>query len=38
MQHVWQYTASFLPEARKAIKHIGEFAEHKWGEGSTRSI
>jgi epsilon-lactone hydrolase len=31
MQHVWQYTASFLPEARQAIHHIGEFAEHLWG-------
>jgi monoterpene epsilon-lactone hydrolase len=27
MQHVWQYTASFLPEARQAIIHIGEFVE-----------
>jgi acetyl esterase/lipase len=25
MFHVWQYTASFLPEARKAINHIGDF-------------
>jgi len=27
MQHVWQYTASFLPEARQAIQNIAEFAE-----------
>jgi monoterpene epsilon-lactone hydrolase len=27
MQHVWQYTASFLPEARRAIQNIAEFAE-----------
>ena len=26
MQHVWQYTASFLPEARRAIHNIGAFA------------
>ncbi len=32
MQHVWQYTASFLPEARQAIHHIGEFAESVWGK------
>jgi acetyl esterase/lipase len=25
MQHVWQYTASFVPEARQAIAKIGEF-------------
>ena len=25
MQHVWQYTASFVPEARQAIDKIGEF-------------
>jgi monoterpene epsilon-lactone hydrolase len=25
MQHVWQFTASFLPEAREAIEKIGEF-------------
>ncbi len=25
MQHVWQYTASFVPEARQAINRIGEF-------------
>jgi monoterpene epsilon-lactone hydrolase len=25
MQHVWQYTASFMPEARQAIGKIGEF-------------
>jgi acetyl esterase/lipase len=31
MQHVWQYTASFLPEARQAIRNIGEFAERIWG-------
>ena len=30
MQHVWQYTASFLPEARSAIHNIGEFAEKFW--------
>jgi acetyl esterase/lipase len=32
MQHVWQYTANFLPEARQAIRNIGEFAERIWGE------
>ena len=32
MQHVWQYTASFLPEARLAILNIGEFAGRIWGE------
>jgi monoterpene epsilon-lactone hydrolase len=32
MQHVWQYTASFVPEARRAIQNIGEFAERIWGE------
>jgi acetyl esterase/lipase len=25
MQHVWQYTASMLPEARQAVNRIGEF-------------
>jgi acetyl esterase/lipase len=25
MQHVWQYTASFVPEARQAIDKIGVF-------------
>ena len=25
MQHVWQFAASFLPEARQAIDRIGEF-------------
>jgi acetyl esterase/lipase len=25
MQHVWQYAASFLPEARQAVTRIGEF-------------
>jgi acetyl esterase/lipase len=25
MQHVWQFTASFVPEARQAIDKIGEF-------------
>jgi epsilon-lactone hydrolase len=30
MQHVWQYTASFLPEARRAIHNIGEFSEKFW--------
>jgi len=30
MQHVWQYTANFLPEARQAIRNIGEFAEQVW--------
>jgi monoterpene epsilon-lactone hydrolase len=25
MQHVWQFTASFMPEGRQAIKKIGEF-------------
>jgi len=25
MQHVWQFTASFVPEARQAIVKIGEF-------------
>ena len=32
MQHVWQYTASFLPEARQAIRKIGKFANGIWGE------
>lgn len=32
MQHVWQYTASFLPEARRAVLNIGEFAKGIWGE------
>jgi len=32
MQHVWQYTASFLPEARSAIHNIGAFAENIWGD------
>lgn len=32
MQHVWQYTASFMPEARQAIHHIGAFAEPVWGK------
>jgi acetyl esterase/lipase len=32
MQHVWQYTASFLPEARQAIQKIGQFAKRIWGE------
>lgn len=32
MQHVWQYTANFLPEARQAIQKIGEYAEHIWGD------
>jgi acetyl esterase/lipase len=25
MQHVWQFTASYLPEGREAIERIGEF-------------
>lgn len=25
MQHVWQYTASMIPEARQAVTRIGEF-------------
>jgi hypothetical protein len=25
MQHVWQFTASVVPEARQAIDKIGEF-------------
>jgi acetyl esterase/lipase len=25
MQHVWQYTASMIPEARQAVARIGEF-------------
>jgi epsilon-lactone hydrolase len=32
MQHVWQYTASFVPEARQAIRKIGEFAKRIWGD------
>ena len=32
MQHVWQYTASFVPEARRAIQNIGEFARRVWGD------
>ena len=32
MQHVWQYTASFLPEARQAIRNMGVFAKSIWGE------
>ena len=31
MQHVWQYTASFVPEARQAIRNIGDFTERIWG-------
>jgi monoterpene epsilon-lactone hydrolase len=27
MQHVWQFTASFVPEARRAIVKIGEFIQ-----------
>jgi acetyl esterase/lipase len=27
MQHVWQFAASFLPEGRQAINHIGQFAD-----------
>jgi epsilon-lactone hydrolase len=27
MQHVWQFTASFLPEGRQAIDRIGEFIQ-----------
>jgi monoterpene epsilon-lactone hydrolase len=25
MQYVWQFTASFVPEARKAVERIGQF-------------
>ena len=25
MQHIWQYTAGFVPEGRQAIMRIGEF-------------
>jgi acetyl esterase/lipase len=25
MQHVWQFSANFVPEARQAIDKIGEF-------------
>jgi monoterpene epsilon-lactone hydrolase len=32
MQHVWQYTASFVPEARRAIQNIGAFARRTWGD------
>ncbi|OGN95633.1 MAG: hypothetical protein A2Z71_00575 [Chloroflexi bacterium RBG_13_50_21] len=31
MQHVWQYTASFVPEAKQAIRNIGDFTERIWG-------
>jgi acetyl esterase/lipase len=31
MQHVWQYTASFVPEAKQAIWNIGDFTERIWG-------
>ncbi len=27
MQHVWQFTASYLPEGREAIERIGEFIQ-----------
>jgi monoterpene epsilon-lactone hydrolase len=27
MQHVWQFAASFLPEGRQAINHIGQFVD-----------
>lgn len=33
MQHVWQYTASFLPEARQAICNIGAFANQYFKSG-----
>ncbi len=29
MQHVWQFTASMLPEGRQAIERIGEFIKSK---------
>jgi acetyl esterase/lipase len=32
MQHVWQYTASFLPEARQAVWNVGEFTKGVWGK------
>jgi acetyl esterase/lipase len=32
MQHVWQYAARFLPEAREAIQNIGRFARQVWRE------
>jgi acetyl esterase/lipase len=31
MQHVWQFAASFVPEARQAIEKIGEFIRQKTG-------
>jgi acetyl esterase/lipase len=33
MQHVWQYTASMLPEARQAVARIGEFVIQHCPEG-----
>lgn len=33
MQHVWQYTASMLPEARQAVARIGEFIIQHCPEG-----
>jgi epsilon-lactone hydrolase len=31
MQHVWQFTANIVPEARKAIDKIGEFIQEQTG-------
>jgi len=31
MQHVWQFTASFMPEAGKAVTAIGEFIDRNCG-------
>jgi len=35
MFHDWQYTASFLPEARQAIRKIGEFIERVSEKGKS---
>jgi epsilon-lactone hydrolase len=35
MQHVWQFAASLLPEARQAIKQIGQFIDDIYANETT---
>lgn len=38
MPHVWQFGASFIPEARRAVEKIGEFIRERSGEKQTASL
>ncbi len=38
MQHVWQFAANFLPEARQAIEKIGEFIKGQSGSSADDAV